>query len=66
MRPYQWPFSYVNNISILSVWDRMGQPLRECYSDDWYQRLGRMQEILEDCCKDLNLGTETVQHFFNG
>lgn len=57
-------FSYVNNISILSVRDRMSREHRGQYDDNWYRRLGRLQEIMEDCCRDLDQDDETIQRLF--
>lgn len=57
-------YSYVNDISILRVRDRISRAHRGCYDDTWFQRLGRLQEIMEACCKDLDVDSETIQHFF--
>lgn len=57
-------YSYVNDVSILSARDRISRAHRGCYDDTWFRKLGRLQEILEDCCKDLDVDDETVQHFF--
>ena len=54
----------VNHLSTLTVRDRMCRSLRGNYEDNWYRRLGRLQEIQEECCRDLDMENEMIQHFF--
>lgn len=57
-------FSHLNDVSVLEMRDKMSKKFRGCYDDTWYRKLGRLQEIRDDCCRDLDPEAETVQHFF--
>jgi len=57
-------FKYVNNISICDIRDTLRRVCNGYCDNLWLQRLSRLQEIVEDCCKDLDPEDEVVQYYF--
>ncbi len=56
--------AYVNNESISFHRDRMNRGNKEKPDGIWHRRLTRLQEIMDECCYDLNREDPVVQHYF--
>lgn len=57
-------FKYINNVSFSEIRNTMRRLYHGFCDEDWTRRMERLQEIMEDCCRDLDPEDEDIQYFF--
>ncbi len=57
-------FKYVNGISFVEIRTTLRKLNSVDFGGNWARRMQRLQEIMEDCCRDLDTDDEDIQYFF--
>lgn len=57
-------FKYLNNISFPEIRNTLRRLYTGFCDEDWARRMERLQELMEDCCRDLDPEDEDIQYFF--